>query len=74
MSELSCLPWCARMQAYHFCKRGDARRQDLVRMVKTLAYQLGTTVPKLQVGLSCCSRFLFLGLPKVGPGARTASD
>lgn len=38
-----------RVHAYHFCAYGDARRQDPVRIVKTLAYQLAHALPVLQV-------------------------
>ncbi|GIM11101.1 hypothetical protein Vretimale_14612, partial [Volvox reticuliferus] len=33
--------------AFHFCKYSDARRQDPVRVVKTLAYQLAQSLPEL---------------------------
>ncbi|EFJ49075.1 hypothetical protein VOLCADRAFT_104512 [Volvox carteri f. nagariensis] len=35
------------VHAFHFCKYSDARRQDPVRVVKTLAYQLAQSLPEL---------------------------
>ncbi|KAG2433437.1 hypothetical protein HXX76_008494 [Chlamydomonas incerta] len=35
------------VHAYHFCKYSDARRQDPVRVVKSLAYQLAASLPAL---------------------------
>lgn len=41
-------------QAWHFFKYNDLRRQDAVRIMKTLAYQLGTCpeLPELQTGMN----------------------
>jgi hypothetical protein len=38
------------LQAYHFCKHNDVRRQDPLRVVKTLAYQLANhrSLPSLR--------------------------
>ena len=39
-------------QAWHFCKHNDKRRQDVLRIIKTLAFQLGTckALPDLWIG------------------------
>lgn len=37
------------VHAHHFCARGDARRSDVVAIVKTLAYQLAMVYPEIKV-------------------------